>query len=97
MISQLITASAAGSPRSGLSRSDLVPWPTVTLEARAEEVKAAKALLRTQNEQFQPKLPEARSRRYRGTELVINRELEQMPDDLRPQHIIDDGSYGDAA
>jgi hypothetical protein len=30
-------------------------------------------------------------------ELVINRELEQMPDDLRPQHIIDDGSYGDAA
>jgi hypothetical protein len=44
-----------------------------------------------------PRPPDACSRRYRETELVINRELEQMPDDLRPQHIIDDGSYDDAA
>jgi hypothetical protein len=69
----------------------------LTLEARAEEVKAAKSLIRTQNEQFQPKLPGARSRRYRGTELSIKRELEEMPDDLRPQHVIDDGSYEDYA
>src|SRR6516162_4991709 len=31
MISQLIIAPAAGSPRSGLSRSDLVPWPITSI------------------------------------------------------------------
>lgn len=65
----------------------------LTLEARAEELRTAKALLKTQNEQFQPKLPGARSSRYRGTELRIKRDLEEMPDDLRPQLVVDDGSY----
>jgi hypothetical protein len=32
-ISQLVTALAAGPPRSGLSRSDLVPWPNAEATA----------------------------------------------------------------
>jgi hypothetical protein len=65
----------------------------LTLEARAEELKAAKSLMRTQNEQFQPKMPGARSSRYRGTELRIKRELEEMPDEMAPRLVVDDGSY----
>lgn len=64
----------------------------LTIEARLEEIKAAKSLLKTQNEQFQPKLPGARSSRYRGTEMRIKRDLEEMPDEMRPRLIEDDGS-----
>lgn len=64
----------------------------LTLEARAEEIKAAKQLLRTQNEQFQPRLPDAR--RHRGTAARIKREIEPMPSDIgRPSLVVDDGSY----
>jgi hypothetical protein len=60
-----------------------------TLEARAEEISAAKSLLRTQNDQFKPALPGARS--GRGAALRVKRELERMPDDigrpaLRPEY-----------
>lgn len=56
----------------------------LTLEARAEEILAAKSLLRTQNDQFKPRLPDARNRR--GTGLRVRRSIERLPDDIgRPQ------------
>lgn len=64
----------------------------LTMEARAEEVAAAKSLLRTQNDQFKPQLPEARNRR--GTGLRVKRTYERMPGDLRrPNLHVDDGDY----
>jgi hypothetical protein len=64
----------------------------LTIEARLEELKRAKLQLKTQNEQFQPKLPGARSSRYRGTEMRVKRDLEEMPDEIRPRLVEDDGS-----
>jgi len=62
----------------------------LTLEARAEEVAAAKGLLRTQNEQFQPRLPGAR--RHYGAKMQARRVLERLPDDIgRPSLHVDDG------
>lgn len=60
----------------------------LTLEARAEELAVAKNLLRTQNEQFKPRLPDARNRR--GTGLRVRRTLERLPDDIgRPNLPLD--------
>ena len=64
----------------------------LTREARGEEIAAARALIRTRNDQFVPRLPEARSRR--GTELRAKRSIEGMPTDVgRPvyQMDVDDG------
>jgi hypothetical protein len=64
----------------------------LTIEAREEEIGAARELIRTRNEQFVPKLPESRSRR--GTELRAKRTIEGMPPDVgRPsyQMDVDDG------
>jgi hypothetical protein len=64
----------------------------LTIEAREEEIGAARELIRTRNEQFVPRLPEARSRR--GTELRAKRTIEGMPPDVgRPsyQMDVDDG------
>ena len=63
----------------------------LTLEARAEEVAAAKGLLRTQNEQFQPRLPGARG--HDQTRLRARRTIERMPGDIgRPDLRVDDGT-----
>lgn len=63
----------------------------LTLEARAEEIAAAKNLLRVQNEQFQPRLPNAR--RHYGTQMQARRVLERLPEDIgRPALRVDDGS-----
>jgi len=60
----------------------------LTDEARHEEVTAAKNLIRTRNEQFSPKLPEARRRP--GTELRAKRTIEGMPPDVgRPDYQMD--------
>jgi len=64
----------------------------LTREARAEEIQAARDLIRTRNDQFVPRLPEARARR--GTELRAKRSIEGMPHDIgRPvyQMDVDDG------
>lgn len=64
----------------------------LTEEARGEEITAAKELIRTRNDQFVPRLPEARSRR--GTQLRAKRSIEGMPTDIgRPvyQMDVDDG------
>lgn len=62
----------------------------LTLEARAEEIAAAKNLLKTQNDQFKPHLPGARANR--GTGLRVRRSLEQLPGDIgRPNLPIDAG------
>ena len=53
----------------------------LTLEARAEEVAAAKALIKTQNDQFRPRLPDARNRR--GTGLRVKRSVEGLPPEFR--------------
>lgn len=65
----------------------------LTDEARAEEIGAARNLIRTQNEQFQPRLPGARAGQ-RGTGLQAKRTIEGLPPDVpRPQYEIsvDDG------
>lgn len=71
----------------------LVERPKVlTEDARAEELGRARNLLRTQNDQFKPKLPGARS--VRGTGLTARRTIEGMPTDVgRPEYEIatDDG------
>jgi hypothetical protein len=60
----------------------------LTIEAREEEIGAARQLIRTRNEQFTPKLPEARGRR--GTELRAKRTIEGMPPDIgRPSYQMD--------
>lgn len=60
----------------------------LTEEARGEEVDAARALIRTRNEQFVPKMPE--SRRRRGTQLQAKRSIEPMPQDIgRPVYQMD--------
>jgi hypothetical protein len=64
----------------------------LTQEARDEEIMAARDLIRTRNDQFVPRLPEARARR--GTELRAKRSIEGMPTDIgRPsyQMDVDDG------
>jgi hypothetical protein len=64
----------------------------LTLEARAEEIREAKNLIRTRNEQFTPKLPEALERR--GTGLRAKRSIEGMPPDIgRPAYemAVDEG------
>ena len=62
----------------------------LTLEARAEEIAAAKGLLRTQNEQFQPRMPGARA--HQETRLRARRTIERMPGDIgRPDLQVDDG------
>jgi hypothetical protein len=71
----------------------LVERPKVlTEDARNEELGRARSLLRTQNDQFKPKLPGARS--VRGTGLTARRTIEGMPPDVgRPEYEIaaDDG------
>jgi hypothetical protein len=65
----------------------------LTDEARDEEIAAAKNLIRTQNEQFQPRLPGARAGQ-RGTGLQARRSIEGLPPDIgRPQYeiAVDDG------
>lgn len=52
----------------------------LTLEARAEEIAAAKNLLKTQNNQFKPQLPGARGNR--GTGLRVKRSIEALPGDI---------------
>ena len=66
----------------------LVERPKVlTEDARKEELDRAKNLLRTQNDQFKPKLPGARS--VRGTGLTARRTIEGMPTDVgRPEYEI---------
>jgi hypothetical protein len=64
----------------------------LTKEARGEEIQAARDLIRTRNDQFVPRLPEAR--KHRGTELRAKRSIEGMPGDIgRPvyQMDVDDG------
>lgn len=64
----------------------------LTREARAEEIEAAKGLIRTRNEQFVPRLPEALERR--GTGLRAKRSIEGMPGDIgRPVYemAVDEG------
>jgi hypothetical protein len=66
----------------------------LTEEARDEEIAAARNLIRTRNEQFAPKLPDARSQRLRGTGLQARRSIEGMPSDVgRPAYeiAVDDG------
>lgn len=69
----------------------LVERPKVlTDDARAEELMRAKNQLRTQNDQFKPRLPGARDRSIRGTGLVAKRTIEGMPTDVgRPEYQID--------
>lgn len=63
----------------------------LTMEARGEELAAAKGLLRTQNEQFQPRMPGARA--HDQTRLRVRRTLERMPGDIgRPELRVDDGT-----
>ncbi len=58
----------------------------LTDEARQEEIGAARNLIRTQNEQFQPRLPQARAGQ-RGTQLQASRTYEPMPVDIdRPSY-----------
>jgi hypothetical protein len=60
----------------------------LTIEAREEEISAARQLIRTRNEQFQPKLPGAL--RERGTGLRAKRSIEGMPSDIgRPVYEMD--------
>src|SRR6266853_1376131 len=62
----------------------------LTKEAREEEIAAAKNLIRTSNDQFVPRLPEARSQRLRGTGLQARRSIEPMPQDVnRPAYEVD--------
>jgi hypothetical protein len=64
----------------------------LTEEARGEEIAAAKNLIRTRNDQFVPKLPEALERR--GTGLRAKRSIEGMPPDIgRPAYevAVDEG------
>lgn len=62
----------------------------LTEEARGEEIAAARNLIRTRNEQFTPKLPDARSSRLRGTGLQARRSIEGMPADIgRPAYEVD--------
>lgn len=63
----------------------------LTLEARAEEIAAAKSLLRTQNDQFKPRLPDARNRR--GTGLRVKRSIERLPDDIGRPDLRPDTGY----
>jgi hypothetical protein len=58
----------------------------LTQEAREEEIATAKNLIRTQNEQFMPRLPNARAGQ-RGTNLQARRTIEPMPQDIdRPSY-----------
>lgn len=60
----------------------------LTIEAREEEIGSAKELIRTRNDQFVPRMPEARARR--GTELRAKRTIEGMPPDIgRPAYEVD--------
>jgi hypothetical protein len=60
----------------------------LTIEAREEEIGAAKSLVKTRNEQFQPRLPDALARR--GTGLRAKRTIEGMPPDVgRPVYEMD--------
>lgn len=64
----------------------------LTLEAREEEIGAARNLIRTQNEQFTPRLPGAR--RHPETQLRARRTIEVLPPDVpSPQYRygVDDG------
>lgn len=68
------------------------PLP-LTQEARAEEIQVANNLIRTQNDQFTPRLPNARAGQ-RGTGLQARRTVEPMPADVgRPNYeiAVDDG------
>lgn len=67
----------------------LVERPEVlTEDARTEELQNARNQLRTQNDQFKPKLPGARSQP--GTGLRAKRSIEGLPSDIgRPQYEID--------
>jgi hypothetical protein len=61
----------------------------LTEEARGEEIAAARSLIKTRNDQFVPRLPDARSQRLRGTGLQARRSLEPMPSDVgRPGYEI---------
>jgi hypothetical protein len=65
----------------------------LTLEARDEEIAAARNLIRTQNEQFTPRLPDAR--RHPGTQMRARRTIEGLPPDVpQPQYRygVDDGA-----
>src|SRR5260370_21722484 len=60
----------------------------LTIEAREEEIGAARQLIRTRNKPFTPKRPEARMRR--GTEPRAKRTVEGMPPDIgRPSYQLD--------
>lgn len=62
----------------------------LTVEARTEEVMEARNLIRTRNEQFNPRLPGALDGRHRGTGLKASRTIEGMPDDVgRPKYQMD--------
>jgi len=62
----------------------------LTKEAREEEIAAARNLIRTRNDQFVPRLPEARSQRLRGTGLQARRSIEPLPADVnRPAYEVD--------
>lgn len=64
----------------------------LTLEAREEEIGAARNLIRTQNEQFTPRLPGARQ--HPGVQLRARRTIEGLPPDVpSPQYRygVDDG------
>lgn len=65
----------------------------LTLEARDEEIGIARKLIRTQNEQFTPRLPGARA--HPGVQLRAKRSIEGLPPDVpMPQYRygVDDGA-----